>query len=161
MTTVYLSLGSNFGNRENYLAEARLALMQAFTGVRFSGVYETEPVEYREQPWFLNQVAEVQTEMDPETLLEWARQLESRQGRQRTIPKGPRSLDVDLLLYGDLVLLGKELVLPHPAIRFRRHVLVPLAELAGGKLLPDARLTVGEALQNTQDFSKVNPYASS
>ncbi len=161
MTTVYLSLGSNLGDRAKYLAEARLALEKDFANARFSSVYETEPVDYKNQGWFLNQVAEVQTGMEPKSLLEWARQLEASQGRQRDIPKGPRSLDVDILLYGDLVYQDQELVLPHPAIRFRRHVLIPLAELAEAKILPDLKLTVKEALKLTQDDSKVNPYAPS
>lgn len=161
MATVYLSLGSNLGDRDNYLAEARRAFEKSFSFVRFSKVYETEPVDLKDQPWFLNQVAEVQTELAPDSLLEWVHALESRHGRQREVPKGPRTLDVDILLYDDWVLDGADLTLPHPGLTRRRHVLVPLSELAPEKWIPVVDLSVQEALEQLKDLSQVKPHASS
>ena len=159
MTTAYLSLGSNLGDRDKYLAEARVAIQKAFSAVRFSKVYETEPVDFLDQPWFLNQVSEIQTDLAPESLLEWARLLERRMGRQRDIPQGPRTLDVDILLYDDKVSTDEKLTLPHPRLHLRRHVLVPLAELAPDKRLPPGRETIREALEKVKDFSQVKPHA--
>lgn len=160
MAIVYLSLGSNLGNRENHLALAREALQKTFDPARFSKIYETEPVDFLDQPWFLNQVAEVQTDLSPDSLLEWIRALENRMGRQREIPKGPRTLDVDILLYDDWIWEGEDLTLPHPRLVFRRHVLVPLAELAPAKVIPGCQLPVLELLRQVKDFSVVKPYAS-
>ena len=161
MATVYISLGSNLGERENYLAQARKAIEKSFNLPRFSKIYETEPVDLKDQPWFLNQVAEFQTDLAPETLLEWVRALEAQAGRQREIPKGPRTLDVDILLYDDWVLDVEELVLPHPRLEYRRHVLVPLAELTPERCLPMSQKTVSEALEQVADKAQVKLHASS
>ena len=158
MALVYVSLGSNLGERTNYLAHARRAIEKSFDLPRFSKIYETEPVDLKDQPWFLNQVAEFQTVLAPESLLEWVRALEAQAGRQRQIPKGPRTLDVDILLYDDWVMEVEELVIPHPRLEFRRHVLVPLAELAPERALPAGQKTVSEALESVQDPSQVKPY---
>jgi 2-amino-4-hydroxy-6-hydroxymethyldihydropteridine diphosphokinase len=161
MATVYLSLGGNLGDRDKYLAEARASIRASYPQARFSSVYETEPVDFLDQPWFLNQVAEILTDLTPESLLEWARSLEERSGRQRNIPKGPRTLDIDILLYDQTIMTGKMLTLPHPELMNRRHVLVPLAELAPDQRLPPGNMTVQEALEKVKDHSKVKPHASS
>src|ERR1039458_7442601 len=140
MALVYLSLGSNQGNRDQYLAQARKAIEKSFSMARFSKIYETEPVDLKDQPWFLNQVAEFQTDLPPESLLEWVRGLEARAGRQREIPKGPRTLDADILLYDDWILDVEDLVLPHPRLEQRRHVLTPLRELVPERCLPASQL---------------------
>jgi 2-amino-4-hydroxy-6-hydroxymethyldihydropteridine diphosphokinase len=160
MALVYLSLGSNLGNRDKFLEQARESIEKSFSPVRFSKVYETEPVEVPDQPWFLNQVAELRTDLGPETLLEWARVLETRAGRQREIPKGPRTLDVDILLYDDWVLAVEGLVLPHPRLEQRRHVLVPLTELSPEVMLPNSRKTAREALEQVKDSAQVKAHAS-
>ena len=159
MALVYLSLGSNLGDRMGYLNLAMSELLQTFRMVRFSKVYETEPVDLLEQPWFLNQVVEIRTERSPESLLEWARLLETKAGRQRDIPKGPRTLDVDLLLYDDLVADRPDLNLPHPRLEMRRHVLVPLREMDPGITLPRSGRTLQEALERVPDKAEVKPYA--
>jgi 2-amino-4-hydroxy-6-hydroxymethyldihydropteridine diphosphokinase len=115
-------------------------------------------VENTDQPWFLNQVAEIGTEFTPVALLEWVRDLERRHGRQRVTPKGPRTLDVDILLFGDLWSRATELQIPHPGLRDRRFVLVPLAELASGITIPGAKTTVGGALQFLKDPAQVRLY---
>ncbi len=159
MATVYLSLGGNMGDRVGYLSQAREAIRGSFTSVRFSKIYETEPVDYLDQPWFLNQVAEIETDLQPESLLEWAQSLERRLGRQREIPKGPRTLDIDILLYDQKILAGEKLTLPHPELLNRRHVLVPLAELAPNKEYPLSYQTIRQALDQVKDRSQVKPYA--
>ena len=159
MALAYLSLGSNLGDRDSYLAMARKAVEKSFALPRFSKIYETEPVELLAQPWFLNQVAEFQTDLAPESLLEWVRILEAQANRQREIPKGPRTLDVDILLYDDWVLEVEGLVLPHPRLEARRHVLVPLADLAPDKPLPGGHKTVLEALNQVKDTAQVKPHA--
>ncbi len=161
MALVYLSLGSNLGDRDRYLSQARTAIEKSFSMVRFSNVYETEPVDVVEQPWFLNQVAELQTDLAPQTLLEWARVLEAQAERQRENAKGPRTLDIDLLLYDDWILEVEELVLPHPRLDQRRHVLVPLMELSPDRVLPNTQKTVREALEQLKDRAQVIPHASS
>lgn len=161
MALVYLSLGSNLGDRDKYLKEARLAIEKSFSSVRFSKVYETEPVDFKQQPWFLNQVAEVQTELAPDSLLEWVHALECRHGRLREIPNGPRTLDVDILLYDDWVLDESNLTVPHPRMTERRHVLVPLSELAPELRIPAGDLLVSETLEQLKDLSQVKPHAAS
>jgi 2-amino-4-hydroxy-6-hydroxymethyldihydropteridine diphosphokinase len=159
MPKVYLSLGSNLGDRDVNLEKARQAILETFPGACFSNVYETEPVEYLDQPWFLNQVAELKTEWPPETLLEWTQRLENRLGRRREIPKGPRTLDVDIVLYGERLASGDKLTLPHPGLTRRRHILVPLSELAAEKVLPGFGFTVADAIKNVKDNSQVKVHA--
>ncbi len=161
MVLVYLSLGSNIENRDAFLAHARQAIKDSFISVRFSNVYETEPVDMTDQPWFLNQVAEVQTEMEPNSLLEWVRALEAKSGRQRKVPKGPRTLDVDILLYGDWLIVEDHLEIPHPRMAQRRHVLIPLSDLAPGLEIPGIQETVQEALKQLCDSSQVKIHAPS
>jgi 2-amino-4-hydroxy-6-hydroxymethyldihydropteridine diphosphokinase len=149
------------GHREDLLAQARWAASTTFKRVRESSIYETEPVDFMDQPWFLNQILEIETDMTPEALLHWIRGLESRLGRQRQISKGPRTLDVDILLYDELVLTGGELELPHPRLVMRRHVLVPLAELAGDRRIPGDGRTPRQILGTLADPSEVRLHASS
>lgn len=133
--TVYLSLGSNIGNRERNL---RMAIDRLdapdFRVQRVSPVYETEPVDYTDQEWFLNLVVEAETFLSPEELLARSQQIEHHLGRVRTVAKGPRIIDIDILLYGDIVLHTAALEIPHPRMEQRRFVLAPLADLA-----PDLR----------------------
>jgi len=161
MAIVYLSLGGNMGDREKFLVEARKAIQQSFSLSRFSGIYETEPVDFLDQPWFLNQVVEIQTDLTPESLLEWAHSLEGRLGRQRNISKGPRTIDIDILLYDHQIMTSEKLTLPHPELLNRRHVLVPLVELSPDLKLPLSNLTIRKALEQVKDRSQVKPYASS
>jgi 2-amino-4-hydroxy-6-hydroxymethyldihydropteridine diphosphokinase len=128
---IALSLGSNLGNREATLAMARYALGAggALKILKASSVYETQPVDCSPQPWFLNQVLWVASDLPPALLLAFCQRVETRLGRHRSLPRSPRTLDVDLLFYGDLVVRTPVLTLPHPALHMRRCVLVPLAEL--------------------------------
>jgi 2-amino-4-hydroxy-6-hydroxymethyldihydropteridine diphosphokinase len=134
--------------------------MQFFCGegialLRTSSIYETEPVENREQAWFLNCVAEVSTTLQPLALLRRLQRIEHQLGRERTVPKGPRTLDIDILLYGDTVLETEELRLPHPRMLERRFVLEPLCEIAPRLKLPGSDMTVETALHRLRDESQV------
>ena len=142
MKTVYLSLGSNIGDREAHLEAA----IDRLSPVRRSAIYETEPVDYLEQRWFLNLVIEIQTALFPMQLLGRIQKLERELGRVRGVPKGPRTLDIDILLYGDAVVRTPKLEIPHPRMTGRRFVLAPLAELAPDLRHPVTKRTVREML---------------
>ena len=147
MKLVYLGLGSNMGDRE---ASLRTALDQLdapdFRLRRVSSFYETEPIGFREQAWFLNLVAEFETETLPEQLLNRMRKIEMGMGRARTVANGPRTIDIDILLYGDIVIKTDELEIPHPRYRERRFTLAPLAELNPGLMDPVTGRTMAEML---------------
>ena len=130
--TAYIALGSNLGNREQHLHSAIDALEHLGEIGAISSFYATEPVGNVPQPDFLNAVVELKTQLAPEKLLQSLLQIEQQQGRDRTAspPQGPRTLDLDLLSYGTLVLATSTLTLPHPALAQRRFVLEPLAEIA-------------------------------
>jgi 2-amino-4-hydroxy-6-hydroxymethyldihydropteridine diphosphokinase len=130
----------------------------AFPGVRFSPIYETEPVGVLSQPWFLNQVAEIKTDETPVGLLKWCLDLEHRKGRVRTVPQGPRTLDVDVLLFGELVVESDAFCVPHPRLSERRFVLQPLSDLAPDTLIPGVGRTVFEALQKVRDTAQIRPF---
>jgi len=129
-STFYLSLGSNIGDRGGHLGEAILRLAALGRVVSVSSLYETEPVEFADQEWFLNCVVALETEMKPEELMRALLQIEREMGRRRTQSKGPRNIDLDILLAGDLVVDSPELSIPHPAMHQRRFVLEPLVEIA-------------------------------
>lgn len=135
MKTVYLGLGSNVGDREGHLRSAldRLEAAEIHVTGR-SSIYETEPQELPDQPWFLNMVVEAQTELFPLQMLARVQGVEGELGRQRLTPKGPRTIDIDILFYGRAIIHTQELEVPHPALAGRRFVLEPLSELA-----PDLR----------------------
>lgn len=152
MKTVYLSLGSNVGDREHHLARARERLNAAGLRVlRASALYETEPRDVPDQPWFLNQVVEVETRLFPKQLLEQTQKMERSLGRIRTRPKGPRTIDIDILLYGDTILSTPGLEIPHERMAERRFVLEPLAELAPELRHPRTGATVSEMLARVRN----------
>lgn len=155
-TTVYLSLGSNIGDREKNLRTAIAALTGAKVRVRsISSFYETEPVDLREQPWFLNCVVQGETEVPALELLRALRRIESRMGSNKLVPKGPRLIDLDILLYGDEAIEMPELQVPHPRMLLRKFVLVPLAEIAPDLRHPGWTRTVSELATETSDRSAV------
>jgi 2-amino-4-hydroxy-6-hydroxymethyldihydropteridine diphosphokinase len=147
---VYLSLGSNIGEREQMLAAAIGALNAAGVRVlRASPLYETEPVEAPAQRWFLNQVVEAETTLFPKQLLARTSRIERELGRQRLVAKGPRTIDIDILFYGDTRVNTPELTIPHPRFSERRFVLAPMADLAPDFRDPVTRRTVRELLEAT------------
>ena len=147
MKTVYLSIGSNVGDREAHLARALGRLAENDLRVlRASGVYETEPRDVPDQAWFLNQVVEAETELFPIQLLGRLQKIERALGRLPGLPKGPRAIDLDILLYGDAIVSVPDLDIPHPRMGDRRFVLEPLAELAPDLRHPRTGQTVREML---------------
>jgi len=153
---VYLSLGSNLGDRAGNLRSALLQLPAAGVSVdKVSSFWETEPVDVRDQPWFLNCAVEGRTGLEPVDLLRALRDIELRMGSRKEFAKGPRLLDIDILLYGDLVLATPELQIPHPRMLQRRFVLAPLAEIAPLLRHPGWPGTASELLLAILDPSEV------
>lgn len=156
MKQVFLSLGSNLGDRAWNLRRALDELSAAgMEVVGVSPVYQTEPVDFRPQPWFLNCVAEIRTDLLPLRLLSVLQKIERKLGRRNVVPKGPRTIDLDILFYDNAVIRSATLVIPHPRIEARKFVLIPLGDLAPGLRHPLTRRTVAEMLSETPDRNRV------
>lgn len=156
--TAYVSLGSNLGDRAGSLLLGIRGILNAGHEVtRLSQIYETEPVETFPQPSFLNMVAELMVEarLQPEELLEQLLGVEKLLGRTRDSNKGPRTIDLDLLLYGERVVDNQRITLPHPQLHRRRFVLAPLSELCPNFEHPVIHRTITELLLETTDRSEV------
>jgi 2-amino-4-hydroxy-6-hydroxymethyldihydropteridine diphosphokinase len=148
LKTIYLSLGSNLGDRNANLRAAVERLGAPDLRVlRVSPIYETEPVDNTDQGWFLNLVVEAETTLFPLQLLARTQKIERALGRVRTVPKGPRTIDIDILLYGTAVMHTGKLEIPHPRLAERRFVLAPLHDLAPELRHPVTRATVAEMLR--------------
>jgi len=143
---VYLSLGSNVGDRAANLNTAIDRLRAFGEVVAVSSCYETEPVEFTAQPWFLNCAVALDTEQTPGQLLSGILDIEQQLGRRRGQQKGPRILDIDILLFGDSIVEDAGLTIPHPAMQERRFVLEPLSEIAPDVLHPVFKRTIRELL---------------
>ena len=151
-----LGLGSNVGDRRfqlqraiRDLASSRLEIVQT------SSLYLTEPVDYPDQAWFLNQALLVRTRLPPYRLLARCLEIEEALGRRRRLPKGPRVIDVDILLYADRVLSDRKLTIPHPRFHLRRFALAPVAEIAAGWKHPQLGLSVAGLLDRCPDPAQV------
>lgn len=143
---VAIALGSNLGDRDRYLRDAISALSQSLANLRVSTFHDTDPVGVGEQPRFLNAAAIGHTNLSARELLALMLDIEQRYGRERPHPGAARTLDLDLILYGDVVMNEPGLVVPHPRFRERRFVLEPLAEIAGEWIDPVTGKSVSELL---------------
>jgi 2-amino-4-hydroxy-6-hydroxymethyldihydropteridine diphosphokinase len=150
-TPVAIALGSNLGDRHAHLAFAVDRLRALLTDLRVSSWHETDPVGVAPQPRYLNGAVTGRTEQSAEELLKELNQIELDRGRERPYPGAPRTLDLDLLLYGEMVVDRAGMRVPHPRYRERLFVLEPLAEIAPGWRDPETRLTVRELLKNVTD----------
>ena len=154
----YVGLGSNLGDRAGYLLLGVRGMLDAGLDViRLSSIYETEPVEYENQPAFLNMVAELHgsTLPSPEQMLARLLRIEYALGRKRDVPMGPRTIDLDLLIFKDEQVNTEFLTVPHPRLHCRRFVLVPLNELVPSLIHPVLGKPVRDLLSQTKDHSTV------
>jgi 2-amino-4-hydroxy-6-hydroxymethyldihydropteridine diphosphokinase len=142
----YLSLGTNLGDRKANLETILDLLAQQVDISRVSSIYQTEPWGYSDQPFFLNQVAEINTTLRPVELLDFLKGIERQLGRKPTTRYGPRVADIDILFYGDEIIETDRLIVPHPRFRERAFVVVPLAEIAPDLLIPGSEETIKELL---------------
>ena len=154
----YLSLGSNVGDREQNLHEAIRRTGALGRVVAVSSFYETEPVEFTHQPWFLNCAIALETAAEPGQLIRELLRIEQEMGRQRIVKKGPRSIDIDILLFGDAVVNTPELTIPHPEVTRRRFVLEPLAEIAPELVHPGSHKTVAQLLAELASGQRVQKH---
>lgn len=152
-STVYLGLGSNVGDR---LANLQAALA-AFEPAATSPIYETDPWGYTDQDPFLNRVAAIETDLEPRALLQHLKNIEAEVGRRATFNNGPREIDIDILLYNDLVLDEDGLIIPHPRLHERAFMLRPLADLAPDLIIPPGQQSVAELLASL-DQSGIHPF---
>lgn len=157
MTDVFLGLGSNVGDRENQLKEAirLLGEQPGIEVVKVSSFYETEPVGYVDQPDFLNLCIEIQTELSPKAVLESGLAIEQQLHRVRKERWGPRTLDIDILLYGDQIIEEEDLTIPHPRMTERAFVLIPLQEIAPDKVEPRTQTKIKDITVPKETVKKV------
>jgi 2-amino-4-hydroxy-6-hydroxymethyldihydropteridine diphosphokinase len=152
---VYISVGTNIGDRKANLKFALDSLAGKAAVSKTSSVYETEPVGFLGQPWFLNQAIELKTEIAPSELLSLCQDIEASRGRVRAFKNAPRILDLDILLYGDIVINEGSLIIPHPLMADRRFVLEPLVQIAPDVIHPVLKKSMRSLLQDCADPSAV------
>jgi 2-amino-4-hydroxy-6-hydroxymethyldihydropteridine diphosphokinase len=153
---IFLGIGSNLGDRLLNLNDC----LDKFSIIQKSSLYESEPVGFLDQPWFLNAVIQIDSTLTPRELLNYCQSVEARLGRKREIPKGPRTIDIDILFFGDRIIQEPDLIIPHPEITNRRFVLIPLNEFAPNFVHPVLKKSLSELLSLCQDTSIVRLFPS-
>ncbi len=151
----YVSAGSNLGDRKANLEFALKSLQKMNAVLKVSSYFETEPVCFTDQPWFLNLAMELETRLSPYGLLALCQKTETCCGRVRSFPNAPRTLDLDILLYGDIIVNEKNLIIPHPSLQNRRFVLEPLAQIAPDIIHPVLKKSIRLLLEVCPDSSEV------
>lgn len=155
MNKIYLSLGSNIGDTKSNLDRAIELLGEKINILNRSSYYETEPVGYKDQDWFLNIVLEGETGLGPEELLRFTQGIESKMKRKKTIRFGPRIIDIDILLYGQIQLQTEDLIIPHPRMCERAFVMVPLYEIAPDLMIEGKKIKeIIDELEGKQVYKK-------
>jgi len=154
MSRVYLGLGSNLGDREGNIKKSILLLSEHCKIIKCSSLYETEPIGYKEQGWFLNGVLSIETSHQPMEFLKILHNIENNLGRIRRIKNGPRVIDLDLLFYGDEVICQENLIVPHPELHKRSFVLTPLAEIAPHLIHPIFKKSIRELADSCKEITK-------
>ena len=157
----YLGIGSNVGNRLEFCRQALIRL--AASGIRLikaSSLYETQPVDYLDQDWFYNAVVEVQTDLAPLALLQQCQTIEKQIGKHIVIPKGPRTIDLDLLFYEDQVIHQPDLIVPHPSALKRSFVMIPLAQIAPDWKPPTGSQTIQMLLDTMSQDGQARPVSA-
>jgi len=153
MVKVYLGLGSNLGKREKNIEKA-IKLIKKIENVKIkkcSSFYKTEPVGYKDQPWFVNCVLEIETKLSAQRLLENLLEIEKKLGRKRRIKWSPRIIDLDILFYAEKIVKNKDLIIPHPRLQERKFTLVPLNEINPQIYHPRLKKTVYQLLKNLKE----------
>jgi 2-amino-4-hydroxy-6-hydroxymethyldihydropteridine diphosphokinase len=161
MADIFLALGSNIGDRKDNLIEAMKLLGEKVDVEKLSSVYETEPVGYSKQPFFLNAVLKGATALKPPDLLKFLKDIENRLGRKPTFPNGPRTIDIDILFYDNKILNSNDLVIPHPRLTVRAFVLVPLNEIAPDFIHPGNERPVSQLVKDLGNISGLHWWAES
>lgn len=158
MAIAYLCLGSNLGDREENLRQA-LALLSPKADVeKLSAIYETEPVGYKEQPLFLNLVCRIATDLPPDELLHFVKDIETEMGRIPSFPNAPRVMDLDILLYDDTIMETHNLTIPHPRLEDRAFVLIPLTEIAPKLIHPQLGKSIAQLANEIKGRKGVRKY---
>lgn len=158
LVAVYLSLGSNLGDREKNIAQALELLTPKVSIDRTSSLYETEPVGHLEQPRFLNAVCRATTRLTPWELLDLVKGIEEALGRLPSFPNAPRPIDIDIIFYADQVINSPRLTIPHPRLEERAFVLIPLAEIAPDLVHPASRRKVRELVKEVRELEGVRKW---
>ncbi len=157
MSTAYIGLGANLGDRQATLQQACVSLGVLGRVQAVSPVYETEPVGFAEQPRYLNAVVRLETRLEPTVLLHGLLAIEAELGRVRTFPNAPRTIDLDLLSYDDAVIETSDLMVPHPRLHERAFVLVPLHDIAPDFIHPQFKISIGAILKSLGSISDIYP----
>ena len=158
LPTAYLCLGSNLGDPEKNLIRALSLLSQEVILEKASSIYETEPVGYKEQPFFLNLVCRITTDLNPWELLHLAKVIENKMGRMPSFPNAPRPIDIDILFCDNQIIKTQDLTIPHPRLAERAFVLAPLSEIAPELIHPELDKSIAELASSYAGYSGVRKW---